>query len=92
MVLYSKPEFCLCDGLKEKFQDASLLFSPHFLHDINLQVRDITSNLEWERACQFEIPMLTKILSDGTKETLPKISPRVRVEFIQKKIVAALSQ
>lgn len=31
------------------------------------QVRDITSNPEWERAYQYEIPVLAKVLSDGTE-------------------------
>ncbi|KAF2296738.1 hypothetical protein GH714_001559 [Hevea brasiliensis] len=92
LVLYSKPGCCLCDGLKEKLQAAFLLSGPHSLHDVDLQVRDITSNPEWERAYQYEIPVLAKVLSDGTEETLPRISPRLGVELIQKKIAAALSQ
>ena len=31
------------------------------------QVRDITSNPEWEKAYQYEIPVLAKVLSDGTE-------------------------
>jgi len=31
------------------------------------QIRDITSNPEWERAYQYEIPVLAKVLSDGTE-------------------------
>lgn len=31
------------------------------------QIRDITSNLEWEKAYQYEIPVLAKVLSDGTE-------------------------
>ncbi|OAY23398.1 uncharacterized protein LOC110606060 isoform X1 [Manihot esculenta] len=92
LVLYSKPGCCLCDGLKEKLQAAFLLSGPHSLHDVDLQVRDITSNPEWERAYQYEIPVLAKVLSDGTEETLPRLSPRLGVELIHKKIVAALSQ
>ncbi|XP_043809360.1 uncharacterized protein LOC110606060 isoform X2 [Manihot esculenta] len=67
LVLYSKPGCCLCDGLKEKLQAAFLLSGPHSLHDVDLQVRDITSNPEWERAYQYEIPVLAKVLSDGTE-------------------------
>ncbi|KAJ6685428.1 GLUTAREDOXIN-LIKE PROTEIN C5ORF63-like protein [Salix purpurea] len=67
LILYSKPGCCLCDGLKEKLQAAFLLSGPHSLHDVDLQVRDITSNPEWERAYQYEIPVLAKVLSDGTE-------------------------
>lgn len=31
------------------------------------QIRDITSNPEWERAYQYEIPVLAKVRSDGTE-------------------------
>ncbi|KAM1664500.1 hypothetical protein COP1_043884 [Malus domestica] len=90
LILYSKPGCCLCDGLKEKLQAAFLLSGPDSLHDVDLQVRDITSNPEWERAYQFEIPVLARVLSDGTEETLPRLSPRLGVELVQKKISAAL--
>uniref|UniRef100_A0A2P2PNA1 Glutaredoxin-like protein n=1 Tax=Rhizophora mucronata TaxID=61149 RepID=A0A2P2PNA1_RHIMU len=92
LVLYSKPGCCLCDGLKEKLQLAFSLAGPHSLHDVELQVRDITSNPEWERAYQYEIPVLAKLLADGTEEILPRLSPRLGVELIQKKIAAALTQ
>ncbi|XP_011027565.1 PREDICTED: uncharacterized protein LOC105127822 [Populus euphratica] len=92
LILYSKPGCCLCDGLKEKLQAAFLLSGPNSLHDVDLQVRDITSNPEWERAYQYEIPILAKVLSDGTEETLPRISPRLGVELVHKKIAAALIQ
>ncbi|XP_031279594.1 uncharacterized protein LOC116138021 isoform X2 [Pistacia vera] len=92
LVLYSKTGCCLCDGLKEKLQAAFLISGPDSLHDVDLQVRDITTNPEWEKAYQYEIPVLAKVLSDGREETLPRLSPRIGVELIQKKIAAALRQ
>lgn len=92
LVLYSKPGCCLCDGLKEKLQAAFLLSGSDSLHDVDLQVRDITTNPEWEKAYQYEIPVLARVLSDGTEEALPRLSPRIGVELIQKKIAAALRQ
>ncbi|CAL5202958.1 unnamed protein product [Lathyrus oleraceus] len=92
LVLYSKPGCCLCDGLKEKLQAAFLLSGPHSLTDVDFQIRDITSNPEWEKAYQYEIPVLAKVLSDGTEETLPRLSPRLGVELLQKKIAAALGE
>ncbi|KAM6543392.1 hypothetical protein CsatB_007839 [Cannabis sativa] len=89
LVLYSKPGCCLCDGLKEKLQAAFLLSGPDSLNDIDLQIRDITSNPEWEKAYQYEIPVLAKLLPDGTEVTLPRLSPRLGVELVHKKIAAA---
>ncbi|XP_073009994.1 uncharacterized protein [Typha latifolia] len=92
LVLYSKPGCCLCDGLKEKLHVALSLGGPHSLESVDLEVRDITSNPEWERMYQYEIPVLAKVLPDGTEETLPRLSPRVGVELIQKKISAVFDQ
>ncbi|CAM8886212.1 unnamed protein product [Rhodiola kirilowii] len=93
LVLYSKPGCCLCDGLKEKLHSAFSLPSyaaSDSLSDVVLQVRDITSNPEWENAYQYEIPVLAKVLPDGTEEVLPRLSPRLSVELVHKKIAAAL--
>lgn len=93
LILYSKPGCCLCDGLKEKLHAAfSLSSSPNSLHDVDLQIRDITTNPEWERAYQYEIPVLAKLLPDGTEERLPRLSPRLGVELIQRKIADAFGQ
>ncbi|GAU51368.1 hypothetical protein TSUD_134100 [Trifolium subterraneum] len=85
LILYSKPGCCLCDGLKEKLQSAFLLSGPHSLSDVDLNIRDITMNPEWEKAYQYEIPVLAK-------EILPRLSPRLGVELLQKKIAAALGE
>lgn len=34
------------------------------------QERDITTNPEWERLYQYEIPVLAKVLPDGTEVSL----------------------
>ncbi|KAH0711908.1 hypothetical protein KY289_007867 [Solanum tuberosum] len=92
LILYSKPGCCLCDGLKEKLNAAFSLSSPHSLHDVQLQIRDITSNTDWEKAYQYEIPVLARVRPDGTEEVLPRLSPRLGVEAIHKKIAAALTE
>ncbi|KAL8467136.1 hypothetical protein ACS0TY_036014 [Phlomoides rotata] len=92
LVLYSKPGCCLCDGLKEKLDAAFSLSGPNFIGDIEFQIRDITSNPEWERLYQYEIPVLTRIREDGSEETLPRLSPRLGVELVQKKIAAVFDQ
>ncbi|XP_052200767.1 uncharacterized protein LOC127807153 [Diospyros lotus] len=92
LILYSKPGCCLCDGLKEKLHAAFSLSAADALHDVDLEIRDITTNTEWERAYQYEIPVLARVLPDGTEEVLPRFSPRLGVELIQKKLAAALKQ
>ncbi|VAI61442.1 unnamed protein product [Triticum turgidum subsp. durum] len=93
LVLYTKPGCCLCDGLKEKLHAAVLLSgTPYSLASLELQERDITTNLEWERLYQYEIPVLAKVLPDGTEEILPRLSPRLTVELIQKKVSSLFDQ
>lgn len=99
LILYSKPECCLCEGLKEKLEAAFLLSGPDSLHDVHLevppdvffrvqsfsllfstsncvvfillhQIRDITTCPCWEKEFQYEIPVLAKVLSDGTEVSL----------------------
>lgn len=99
LILYSKPECCLCEGLKEKLEAAFLLSGPDSLHDVHLEVppdvflrvqsfsllfstskcvvfvlllqtRDITTCPCWEKEFQYEIPVLAKVLSDGTEVSL----------------------
>nr|CAB3448008.1 unnamed protein product [Digitaria exilis] len=86
LVLYTKPGCCLCDGLKEKLHAASLLAGTPY------SLADITTNPEWERLYQYEIPVLAKVLPDGTEEILPRLSPRLSVELVQKKIYSAFDQ
>ncbi|KAK1287978.1 hypothetical protein QJS10_CPB19g01804 [Acorus calamus] len=92
LVLYTKPGCCLCDGLKEKLGVAFSLGGPDSLHGVRLQMRDITENPEWERRYQYEIPVLARLLPDGSEEILPRLSPRVGAELLQKKLAAALRQ
>ncbi|KAI5011346.1 hypothetical protein ZWY2020_013483 [Hordeum vulgare] len=40
---------------------------PYSLASLELQERDITTNSEWERLYQYEIPVLAKVLPDGTE-------------------------
>lgn len=74
LVLYTKQGCCLCEGLKEKLETAFLLGGPRSLHAVQLQVRDISENPEWERLYQYEIPVLARVLPDGSEvrvESLP---------------------
>ncbi|XP_075082684.1 uncharacterized protein LOC142166886 isoform X2 [Nicotiana tabacum] len=76
----------------EKLNAAFSLSTPHSLHDVQLQVRDITSNPKWEKAYQYEIPVLARVRPDGTEEVLPRLSPRLGVEAVHKKIAAAFTE
>jgi hypothetical protein len=71
LIIYSKPDCCLCVGLLEKLEqirsDISL--------DISLEVRDITTDLNWFNKYQYEVPVLC-ILKENREQELPRLSPR----------------
>ncbi|GFQ04673.1 hypothetical protein PHJA_002611300, partial [Phtheirospermum japonicum] len=67
LVLFSKPGCCLCDGFKEKLDAAFSLFVPNNVDDVQLEIRDIMSNPEWERLYQYEVPVLARVRDDGTE-------------------------
>ncbi|KAH9299667.1 hypothetical protein KI387_031349, partial [Taxus chinensis] len=67
LLLYSKKGCCLCDGLKDKLHSAFLMGGPDSLADVQLEVRDITTNPEWEKTYQYEIPVLARLLADGSE-------------------------
>lgn len=90
LVLYSKPGCCLCDALKEKLQLAFMLRGDHDLSDVELEVRDITTNEGWEKAYQYEIPVLARLRADDSQDFIPRFSPRLTVEQLQKKLSGAL--
>jgi hypothetical protein len=80
LILYSKPDCCLCSGLLEKLAQIQ---EPN----INLEVRDITTNLNWFEKYQFEVPVLCKV--DGDKEQeLPRVSPRSPLTKLQQLLIS----
>lgn len=91
LVLYSKPGCCLCDALKDKLQLAFMLGGDLDLSDVELEVRDITTNEGWENAYQYEIPVLARLRADDSEDIIPRFSPRLTVEQLQKKLAAVLN-
>lgn len=76
LILYSKQDCCLCEGLLAKLQQVKSV-------DFELEVRDITSNSDWFDRYQYEIPVLC-ILSDRQQEQeLPRLSPRSPVDKLE---------
>jgi hypothetical protein len=72
LILYSKPDCHLCEGLLEKLEK---IRPPEW----KLEIRDITSREDWFNAYQYEIPVLCQKLATGEK-ILPRLSPRANAE------------
>ncbi|TRV05427.1 MAG: glutaredoxin family protein [Microcystis wesenbergii Mw_MB_S_20031200_S109] len=72
LILYSKPDCHLCEGLLEKLEK---IRQPEW----QLEIRDITSREDWFNAYQYEIPVLCQKLATEEK-ILPRLSPRANAE------------
>ena len=77
LILYSKPGCHLCEGLQEKLAQIKNL-------SFELEIRDITTRDDWFAAYQYEIPVLHLLTSDGKEKLIPRPSPRLSVERLEK--------
>jgi Glutaredoxin-like domain (DUF836) len=76
LILYSKIGCHLCEGLQEKLEQITDL-------DIQLEIREITTNPDWFDRYQYEIPVLC-LQIDSTEQLIPRFSPRTSIPQIQK--------
>lgn len=69
IVIYSKQECPLCDGLKDKIGGIidRAPFTNSMLKTFELEIRDIGTNPEWERRFAMQVPVLALAL-DGEQE------------------------
>ncbi|MGB5959944.1 MAG: glutaredoxin family protein [Coleofasciculaceae cyanobacterium] len=83
LILYSKPGCHLCEGLQEKLEQIEGL-------NLELEVRDITSQDDWFQAYQYEVPVLCRQVA-GIEEMLPRPSPRLTVAQLERMLQKYLS-
>ncbi|MBD2187591.1 glutaredoxin family protein [Pseudanabaena mucicola] len=76
LILYSKQDCCLCEGLLEKLQQVKNL-------SFELEIRDITSNLDWFERYQYEIPVLCLLNDRNLEQELPRFPPRSGVDKLE---------
>jgi hypothetical protein len=75
LILYSKVGCHLCEGLQEKLAQITDL-------DIQLDIREITTNSDWFDRYQYEIPVLY-LQVDGSEKLIPRFSPRASTAHVQ---------
>jgi Glutaredoxin-like domain (DUF836) len=76
LILYTKIGCHLCEGLQEKLAQITDL-------NIQLELREITTNPDWFDRYQYEIPVLY-LQVDSTELLIPRFSPRANVPEVQK--------
>ena len=83
LILYSKPDCHLCEGLQEKLEQVGNI-------EFELEIRDINTRADWFEAYQYEVPVLCQKTSNGEKP-LPRLSPRATVakleQMLQKNLI-----
>ncbi|KAK9790324.1 hypothetical protein WJX73_006447 [Symbiochloris irregularis] len=93
LVMYSRGNCPLCDGLKEKV-DAVLAkaeFMPSPLTGMQLEVRDISTRQEWQEAYGMTIPVLARVDADGSNEVkISRSPPRISAERLAAHLESAL--
>ena len=76
LILYSKPDCHLCEGLQEKLAKIGNL-------DLELEIRDITTREDWFNAYQYEVPVLFQNI-EGKEKPIPRPSPRASVAQLER--------
>jgi hypothetical protein len=77
LILYSKPGCHLCEGLQEKLAQIKAL-------SFELEIRDITTDKNWFAVFQYEIPVIHFVTDEGKEQAIPRPSPRLSVEGLEK--------
>ncbi len=75
LILYTKVGCHLCEGLQEKLAQITI-------PNLQLELREITTNPEWFDRYQYEIPVLY-LQIDGDEQLIPRFSPRASVTHVQ---------
>ncbi|MCY7332638.1 MAG: glutaredoxin family protein [Pseudanabaena sp. CAN_BIN31] len=76
LILYSKQDCCLCEGLLAKLQQVKNM-------TFELEIRDITKNSDWLDRYQYEIPVLCLLDANQQEQELPRFSTRSPVEKLE---------
>ncbi|KAL4544539.1 hypothetical protein Ndes2526B_g00500 [Nannochloris sp. 'desiccata'] len=87
LIVYSKEDCPLCDKLKEKLEAIldRAAFMPSILSDVELEIRDVSTNPAWKAAYSMSVPVLAVASSDGSNEReVPRPSPRLTADMLEK--------
>ena len=76
LILYSKQDCCLCEGLLTKLQQVKNV-------NFELEVREITTNPDWFDRYQYEIPVLCLLNAQQQEQELPRFPPRSPVTKLE---------
>ncbi len=76
LILYSKQDCCLCEGLLAKLQQVNNV-------DFELEIRNIASNPDWFEHYQYEIPVLCLLNANHQEQELPRLPPRSPIEKLE---------
>lgn len=89
LILYSKPDCHLCEGLQEKLEQIQADSESPCQFD--LEIRDITTREDWFDIYQYEVPVLYKQSDPNSpEELLPRPSPRISAKQLEQRLIQYL--
>ncbi|MCP6759132.1 MAG: glutaredoxin family protein [Fischerella sp. CENA71] len=92
LILYSKPGCHLCEGLQEKLEK---IVEMQNFRSLQLEIRDITTDDDWFKAYQYEVPVLFVVNQANSSQDeypanteekiqlIPRPSPRATVQQLE---------
>jgi hypothetical protein len=94
IILYTRDDCPLCDGLKEKLSAVldRAPFTGSALQGYAIEVRDIRTDPVWESKYGMEIPVMAVLQPDGSEAVIPRSSPRVTADRLERNIVDFLNK
>ncbi|KAJ9528571.1 hypothetical protein QJQ45_020449 [Haematococcus lacustris] len=92
LVMYSKADCALCEGLQSKLESliSRAAFMPSLLTGCQLEVRDIASSQDWQAAYGLVVPVLALQTPGGREVVLPRAPPRMSADRLQRHVIAAV--
>jgi hypothetical protein len=92
LIVYSKDDCPLCDGLKEKLEaliERAAFMPTSPLVGVLLEVRNIANNPSWEAAYAMQVPVMT-IANNNDERVVPRAPPRLTADGLEKHLAKYL--
>jgi hypothetical protein len=93
LIVYSKDDCPLCDGLKEKLEaliDRAAFMPTSPLVGVLLEVRNIANNPSWEAAYAMQVPVMTITNNNNDERVVPRAPPRLTADGLEKHLAKYL--
>ncbi|KAI8107362.1 hypothetical protein M9434_004296 [Picochlorum sp. BPE23] len=94
IIIYSKDDCPLCDGLKDKVSGIldRAPFTGSALNGFEIEVRDVKTNPAWDEKYAMQVPVMAVELQQGGEAIIPRTSPRVTADKLERHIIEFVAE